>query len=114
MLKKEQRKLHLIKGKQSENLVLNQLIKQNWRVISKNTKYSGIEIDLIAQKKERTVIFEIKSLSQECHLDKILSLKQKKRLQLAAKILSEDFPNGLELILATVNNKKVSFFSIDF
>lgn len=111
-MKKTQKKLHLIKGKQSENIVLNQLKKQNWQVLSKNTKYSGIEIDLIAQKNNRTVIFEIKSLSQECHLEKIISLKQKQRLQSAANILAEDFPNGLELMLATVNKKKVSFFPI--
>lgn len=111
MSKKEQ--LHLIKGKHSEKLVLDQLIKQNWRIISKNRKYSGIEIDLIAQRNDRTVIFEIKSLSQDSHLEKILSLKQKKRLQLAAKILSEDFPKGLELMLATVNKKKeISFFPV--
>ena len=111
-LNTEQKKTHLIKGKQSESLVLNQLIKQNWRIISKNTKYSGIEIDLIAQKNGRTVIFEIKSLSRDCHLEKILSPKQKRRLQLAAKFLSEDFPDGLELVLVTVNKKKVSFFPV--
>ena len=111
-MKKLQKKLHLIKGKRSEEIVLNQLKRQNWRVLSKNTKYSGIEIDLIAQKNNRTVIFEIKSLSQDCHLEKILSLKQKQRLQSAANILAEDFPNGLELILATVNRQKISFFPI--
>lgn len=102
----------MIKGRQSENLVLNQLVRQNWHIISKNTKYSGIEVDLIAQKENRTVLFEIKSLSKDCHLEKILSLKQKKRLQLAAEILSENFPNGLELMLATVNKNKVSFFPV--
>ena len=104
---------HLVKGKRNENLVTNYLTKQNWRILSKNIKHLGIEIDLIAQKENRTVIFEIKSLNQDSHLEKILSSKQKHRLQQAAESLTEDFPEGLELMLATVNRKKeISFFSI--
>ena len=104
---------HLKKGKNNETLVRNRLKKKGWQILSKNTKHLGIEIDLIAQKKNRTVVFEIKSLNQEAHLEKILSLKQKQRLQSAVNSLAEDFPKGLELILVTVNRKKeISFFPI--
>ena len=88
---KKRQSSHLAKGKDSENLVTNYLIKRHWLILSKNTRHLGIEIDLIAQKKERTVIFEIKSLSQDSHLEKILSAKQKQRLLQAVESLSEDF-----------------------
>lgn len=69
---------------------------------------------MIAQKKERTVIFEIKSLSQNAHLEKVLSRKQKQRLQRAASALAADFPKGLELVLATVNRQKeIALFPIE-
>lgn len=104
---------HLKKGMENETVVMNQLKKQGWKILSKNTKHLGVEIDLIAQKQERTVVFEIKSLTHDSHLEKILSKKQKQRLQSAVNSMAQDFPQGLELMLATVNRKKeISFYPI--
>ena len=104
---------HLKKGRRNENLVTNFLVKRNWRVLSRNAKFFGVEIDLIAQKDARTVAFEIKSLNNESHLEKILSSKQKERLKAALEALSLDFPEGIELVLAAVNkNQEVAFFPV--
>ena len=104
---------HLKKGRGNENLVTNFLVKRNWRVLSRNAKFFGVEIDLIAQKDKRTVAFEIKSLSEESHLEKILAPKQKERLKAALEALSPDFPEGIELMLAAVNkNQEVAFFPV--
>ena len=104
---------HLKKGRRNENLVTNFLVKRNWRILARNTEFFGVEIDLIAQKGGRTVAFEIKSLSDESHLEKILSLKQKERLKAALEALSSDFPKGIELTLAAVNkNQEIAFFPV--
>ena len=104
---------HLKKGEANEVLVMDWLQKKGWEILAKNTKHLGVEIDLIAQKQERTVVFEVKSLNHDSHLEKILSPKQKQRLQSVVNSLVQDFPQGLELMLATVNRKKeISFYPI--
>lgn len=102
-----------IKGKIKEQIVAQYLTKKGWTILCQNKKILGVEIDILAQKKELCRLIEVKSIKKEEHIERILKPKQKERLKKAALSLCEDFPQGVQLFLALVNPKKeITFFEI--
>ena len=56
---------HLPIGKRGENLASEYLIKEGYRVINKNWRSGGLEIDLVCKNKEGLLIFvEVKTLEK--------------------------------------------------
>lgn len=102
------------KGKKCEQIVKTHLQKQGWTILAQNTRFYGVEIDLIAQKNKSYILVEVKSLSSEFYLENILSHSQKERLKKVHTLLSlELLPHSLALFLATLNSKKeISFYRI--
>ena len=101
------------KGLIKEKLVAQYLEKKGWTILYQNKKVLGVEIDILAKKKQEQIMIEVKSIRKEEQLEKILKLKQKERLKKAAESLLTDFPEGLRLFLATVDNKnKIEFFEM--
>ena len=101
------------KGFIKENTVVQYLKNQGWAILYQNKKILGVEIDILAKKEQEHFLIEVKSITKDDHLEKILKSKQKERLKKVAQSLCEDFPKGLRLLLATVDSKnEVSFFEI--
>ena len=101
------------KGKRKEELVVQYLKKQGWKIVYQNKKILGVEIDILVKKQKVCRLIEVKSLKREEHIEKILKPKQKERLKKAALSLCEDFPQGVLLFLALVNPKnEIAFFEI--
>jgi len=102
-----------IKGFTNEQIVARYLMQKGWVILHQNKKVFGVEIDILAKKGKEHFLIEVKSITKKEHLENILKEKQKERLQKAAKSLSEDFPEGLRLFLATVSPANaVDFFEI--
>ena len=101
------------KGHINETLVSDYLEKKGWEIVCRNKRFFGVEIDLIAKKKNLHILVEVKSLNHYFILEKILNLKQKRRLQKVGSMLSEELKGDFCLFLATVNSKqKISFFQL--
>ena len=101
------------KGQKSEELVCQHLQRQGWKIIHRNHRYFGVEIDLLAEKNQSFILVEVKTLSSEYHTGKIIKHSQKQRLKRVAQMLSEEKPNGLQLLIALVNKRKdICFFEI--
>lgn len=50
-------------GKKGEQLAVNFLIKNNYKIIARNYRFEKAEVDIIAQKKETLAIVEVKTRS---------------------------------------------------
>lgn len=101
-----------MKGLAKEKAVARYLIQQGWTILYQNKKFLNVEIDILAKKKKEHLLIEVKSISKEENLDKILKSKQKERLKQVAQSLCEDFQN-LRFVLATVNyQNKIDFFEL--
>ena len=50
-------------GKKGEQLAINFLVKNGYRILDKNWRYQKAEIDIIAQKKETLAVVEVKTRS---------------------------------------------------
>ncbi len=50
-------------GKKGEQLAINFLVKNGYRILDKNWRYQKAEIDIIAQKKETLAVIEVKTRS---------------------------------------------------
>ena len=97
-----------------EKIVAQHLKKQGWEILHQNKKVLGVEIDLLAKKNKEHFLIEIKSIKKAEQLENILKEKQKKRLKKVVEGLSEDFPEGLRLLLATVDDQNtIEFFEIN-
>ena len=103
-----------LKGREKEERVCEYLIQRGWRIIYKNKKILGVELDILAQKKKEKVVIEVKSISGPNHIERILKPEQKRRLQKASESLCEKFDSSIQLFLATVDPKnKIDFFEIN-
>jgi len=106
-------RLNKKRGSLKENLVAKYFVQKGWTILYQNHKFLGVEVDLIVKKNQFHMLIEVKSITQQEHLEKILKTKQKKRLLQVTQALSEDFSN-LSLLLAVVNNRnKIEFFEIN-
>jgi len=98
------------KGYQKEEKVCEYLMKRGWRIVLKNKKILGVEIDILAQKKKEKIIVEVKSVSSPNHIERILKLQQRERLKKVSESLSDD---SIQLFLATVDPKnRIDFFTL--
>ena len=50
-------------GKKGEQLAINFLVKNGYRILDKNWRYQKAEIDIIAQKKDTLAVVEVKTRS---------------------------------------------------
>ena len=103
---KQIRRRHQIKGSESERAAARFLERRGWKILHRNKKIFGVEIDILAQKKDFYMLLEVKSLKDESHLEKILSQKQKERLRQAAAFLADSLPGKFYFFLAAVTEKK--------
>ena len=97
-----------------EKIVAQHLKKQGWEILYQNKKVLGVEIDLLAKKNKEHLLIEVKSIKKAEQLENILKEKQKERLKKVVEGLSEDFPEGLRLLLAAVDDQNtIEFFEIN-
>ena len=102
------------KGYQKEERVCEYLIERGWKIIYKNKKILGVEIDILAQRKEEQMVIEVKSISDLNHIEKILKPVQKRRLQKVSESLCSKPEESIRLFLATVDSKnQIDFFEIN-
>ena len=106
---------HQTKGQMNEELVAKHLQGRGWEIVYQNKRFFGIEADLIAVKNKSHILVEVKSLNHSNYLEKIISTKQKRRLQILSNALTEKFKIHCQLWLATVSPKKeIQFFQLSF
>ena len=101
------------KGMMKEEFVSQYLQKRGWRILHRNKKFFGVEIDILAQKQNERILVEVKSVKRGDYLEGILKPKQKDRLKRVAEALSNSSHLSLRLFLAAVNEQnKATFFEI--
>lgn len=102
------------RGRKSEQLVQDHLKSKGWSIVFQNRRICDVEVDILAKRRGVHLLVEVKSLSQEEHIEKILSRKQKARLKAVAGILAPQAPRGLSLVLALVNTKgEIHFLRVE-
>lgn len=101
------------KGLQKEEKVCQFLIQKGWRIIYKNKKILGVELDILARKNKDYIAIEVKSISHPGQIEKILRPEQKYRLEKAVASLYEKFNSPPQLFLAVIDPKnQIDFFQI--
>ncbi len=105
------------KGQLCEQMALQFFEKQGWHLVSRNTRWAGVEIDLILKNKDRGyMLVEVKSYNSFRYF-RPMSLAQKKRLKTAFTFFCEQHKEPVEvnLILVDTRNKKnTQVFVLDF
>ena len=102
------------RGRKSEQLVRDHLKSKDWSIVFQNRRICDVEVDILAKRRGAHLLVEVKSLSQEEHIEKILSRKQKDRLKAVAEALAPQAPRGLSLVLALVNTKgEIHFLRVE-
>lgn len=101
------------KGVQKEEKVRQFLIQKGWRIIYKNKKILGVELDILARKNKDYIVIEVKSISHPGQIEKILKPEQKNRLEKATASLYGRFNSSPQLFLAVIDPKnQIDFFQI--
>ncbi len=79
-------------GAQGENLVIKYLEKNGYGILGRNVRYGRLEVDIIGQKGDLIVFFEVKTRFSDSLVEAELALKnaQIQRLKRAMMIYSEE------------------------
>jgi putative endonuclease len=81
---------HLRLGKLGEDLAVNLLLAEGYRIVERNLKVAGREVDVVAIEKEMLVFVEVKTRKNASFGPPMLSVdaKRRARLRKAAQIYS--------------------------
>lgn len=89
-------------GAWAERVVERRLRRDGWQILRRNARISGIEVDIIARRGSRTVLWEVKRV-RPGHDFPALGGTQRQRLGRAAMRYAADSPTSeVDLGLATV------------
>ncbi len=103
----------LNKGKVFEDTALKFFQKQDWKLMARNKKFKGVEIDLILKNKKGWLLVEVKS-DNKWRTELPMSLKQKERLSRAFYCFCEQHNEPVQIQLAIVNkNHQVQVFPLE-
>ena len=88
-------------GRHTENSVENMLTQKGWRVVYRNKKFFGIELDrLMRIKNGDLVLLEIKSIESWDYIEQRVSIKQKRRLQALRSLIQGQVDEAVHLMYA--------------
>ncbi len=110
--------LHNKIGRLGENIAVQYLIKNNFKIIERNYKNKFGEIDIIALENNIIRFIEVKTRSSHYNssLEEVLHYKQIKRLKNSALYFisnyqyDQSFSFDLILIKINIENKKITYF----
>ncbi|MDE0518605.1 MAG: hypothetical protein F4X95_02505 [Oligoflexia bacterium] len=107
-------KNNIDKGKFCERQAITFFQQQGWKLIAKNHRVGGVEIDLIMKKADTYLLVEVKSDNlwrQEYPIKK----NQKQRLLQAFSAFCEQYKKPVQTLLAIVDQKgNVQPFDLEF
>lgn len=84
-----------LKGRESERIAENYLLKRNYTIHFKNKRLGRYEVDLVCQKEDLIVFVEVKSLSSnrlKMPHESVDRVKQNKIIKVADYLLQNYFP----------------------
>ena len=101
-------------GQRCEAIALQYFQENHYQLVAKNTRFYGVEIDLLLKKDQTYYMVEVKS-NNVWRLEKPLTKKQTERLQAASSYFSEENQCSTRLMLALVtrSTKKTQIYSLD-
>ena len=101
------------KGKLSEDCAWKYFENKGYRIVHRNVRLYGVEVDLLLEKNKTFYIVEVKT-NNVWRLEIPLSPVQRTRLTEVALALSNRWQCAVRLILAVVHqNKHVQIFALD-
>ena len=101
------------KGKLSEDCAWKYFENKGYRIVHRNIRLYGVEVDLLLEKNNTLYIVEVKT-NNLWRMERPLNSVQRKRLESTALSLSNTRQCAVRLILAVVyRNKQVQVFALD-
>jgi len=80
-------------GKQGEDLAANYLEQNGIKILGRNQRFAGVEVDLLAEEGEEIVVVEVKTRgSKLVHPSLAVDQKKQKRLARAAQAIALEYP----------------------
>ena len=70
-------------GRRAEDFVAEALAQKGWRIVARNFRHIGCELDIVAERSETLAIVEVKHRHSPRHADPALLLPLRKRRALA-------------------------------
>ena len=102
------------KGKLCEQKALVFFQKKGWKLIAKNQRIKGIEVDLILEKSNIYLLVEVKS-DNLWRREFPINIKQKRRLLEAFSVFCEQQEKQVQIQLVIVDKKNnIHIFDLDF
>ena len=102
------------KGQLCEQKAMAFFQKKGWKIIAKNQRLEGVEIDLILEKPNAYLLVEVKS-NNSWRREYPINIKQKKRLLQAFSAFCEQHNKPVYIQLAIVGQKNdVCIFELEF
>jgi putative endonuclease len=79
-------------GKKGEEIALNYLVDEGYKILAKNWRFKKTEIDIIALKDDLIVVVEVKTRSYPYteNLSEIVNLKKQKTIIIAADVFVQN------------------------
>ena len=108
------KKANINKGKLCEQRAIIFFQRKGWKLVSKNQRLGGVEIDLIMENSEAYLLVEVKS-DNSWRKEYPISQNQKRRLLNAFSAFCEQHEKPVQILLAIVGQKgTIQIFDLEF
>jgi putative endonuclease len=105
--------LHNEIGKQGEELAVEYLIRNEYKILEKNWRFKKSEIDIIAKKEDKVVFIEVKTRTSTFFQEpeKSVTLKKQKMIFIGANQYAQNLSDDIEIrfdivSISLINNQQ--------